>query len=655
MESFLLFVLLLIRAGINCHAHINHLCAPSTCGEIRNLSYPFRLKEDPKDCGDSRFELACEDNGPGPVLSLFAGRYHVKRINPPSNYGEVITGYMEVVDIGLQKSNCSSLPLHQLMPSNFSVEEHERYSIHYGTRVTILSCSKPVRHPLYIDTKPCIPINGSYAVISAMASDIEHFCTITTSIPAAEYLWEKRTELSRENRTISYNYIHNAMADGFNLSYWVWPLGKAAHFCFWGFGGQNHISFDYYNSSWGRALNDAMNIVPYAGFALAHFLTAKFIFGAPCVLILLVNKWMRRHQAVDANIEEFLRAHNNFLPIKYSYSDIKKITKNFKHKLGEGGYGSVYRGMLRSGNEVAVKILNKPKSNGQDFINEVATIGRIHHVNVVRLVGFCFHYSKPALIYDFMPNGSLDKHIFFKAGDNSLDNEKMYEISLGIARGIEYLHRGCDMQILHFDIKPHNILLNQSFTPKISDFGLARLYPTDHSIVSLTAARGTLGYMAPELFYRDIGGVSHKADVYSFGMMLMEMAGRRRNVNANAENSSQIYFPLWVYDQLGKEKDDEIIDETEEEREITRKMIIVALWCIQLSPNDRPSMSRILDMLEGEIDELQLPPKPLLYPIETPVDDVETEIEPESSSNFATISSSYWHEHNNKSAESCFV
>jgi len=152
---------------------------------------------------------------------------------------------MEVVDIGLQKSNCSSLPLHQLMPSNFSVEEHERYSIHYGTRVTILSCSKQVRHPLYIDTKPCIAINGSYAVINAMASDIEHFCTITTSIPAAEYLWEKRTELSRENRTISYNYIHNAMADGFNLSYWVWPLGKAAHFCFWGFGGQNHISFDY--------------------------------------------------------------------------------------------------------------------------------------------------------------------------------------------------------------------------------------------------------------------------------------------------------------------------------------------------------------------------------------------------------------------------
>ncbi|XP_039161039.1 rust resistance kinase Lr10-like [Eucalyptus grandis] len=234
----------------------------------------------------------------------------------------------------------------------------------------------------------------------------------------------------------------------------------------------------------------------------------------------------------------------------------------------------------------------------------------------------------------------------------------MYEISLGIARGIEYLHRGCDMQILHFDIKPHNILLDQSFTPKVSDFGLARLYPIDHSIITLTAARGTLGYMAPELFYKDIGGISYKADVYSFGMMLMEMAGRRRNVNANAKDSSQIYFPLWIYDQLGKEEELQMVDATKEETETTRKMIIIALWCIQLNPNDRPSMSRVVNMLEGEINELQVPPKPLLYPTETLVDYVETEIELEtlsSSSSVPTISSIYQYEHNNKIPQSCFV
>ncbi|KAL3725509.1 hypothetical protein ACJRO7_030526 [Eucalyptus globulus] len=390
----------------------------------------------------------------------------------------------------------------------------------------------------------------------------------------------------------------------------------------------------------------------------ANYVAAKFVLGVLCVSILLIYKWMRRHQAIDANIEEFLQAHNNFLPIRYSYLDIKKITKNFKYKLGEGGYGSIYRGILRSGSEVAVKILNKLESNSQDFISEVATIGRIHHVNVVQLVGFCFDYSKQALVYDFMPNGSLKKHISNKDGDDPFDYKKMYEISLGIARGIEYLHQGCDMQILHFDIKPHNILLDQSFTPKISDFGLARLYPTGHSIVSLTAARETLGYMAPELFYKDIGGISYKADVYSFGMMLMEMAGRRRNLNARAERSSQIYFPLWVYDQLGKEKEVEMVDVIEEERETTRKMIIVASWCIQLSPNDRLSMRKVLDMLEGDMVKLQLPPKSLLYPREAPIDDVNTDIELETvsaSSSASIISGGYQFYHDNEFTKSCIV
>ena len=250
--------------------------------------------------------------------------------------------------------------------------------------------------------------------------------------------------------------------------------------------------------------------------------------GILCMFAYLIYKFRRRHLSLDDSIEDFLQTQRNLQPIRYSYSEIKKITDGFKDKLGQGGFGSVYKGKLRSDCIVAVKMLVMSKTNGQDFINEVATIGRIHHVNVVRLVGFCVEGSKWALIYDFMPNGSLDKYIFPERKKSiPLSWERLYNIAIGVGRGIEYLHQGCDMQILHFDMKPHNILLDQTFTPKVSDFGLAKLYTANQSIVSLTAARGTLGYIAPELFYKNIGGVSYKADVYSFGMLLMEMMEKR--------------------------------------------------------------------------------------------------------------------------------
>ena len=137
----------------------------------------------------------------------------------------------------------------------------------------------------------------------------------------------------------------------------------------------------------------------------------RAVLGILCLLVYLIYKFERRHLSLDDGIEEFLHSHKNLQPIKYSYLELKKMTHNFKNKLGQGGFGSVYKGKLRSGRIVAVKMLVMSKANGQDFINEVATIGRIHHVNVVRLVGFCIQGSKWALVYDFMPNGSLDKFV----------------------------------------------------------------------------------------------------------------------------------------------------------------------------------------------------------------------------------------------------
>lgn len=316
----------------------------------------------------------------------------------------------------------------------------------------------------------------------------------------------------------------------------------------------------------------------------------------------------------DKKIEAFLKDNVFLAPKRYRHSDIKKITNSFQYKLGQGGYGDVYRGKLLDGRHVAVKILKKSQRNGEEFMNEVASISRTSHVNVVTLLGFCFEGHRRALIYEFVPNGSLEKFIFQeKAGHRQLEWETLYQIAVGIARGLQYLHRGCNTRILHFDIKPHNILLDADFCPKISDFGLAKLCPEKESAISMTGARGTAGYIAPEVFSRNFGRVSHKSDVYSYGMMILEMVGGRKNINVEVDRTSEIYFPHWIHDRI--ELDEElglqgIIDGDDQER--VRKMIIVSLWCIQTDPSNRPPMSRVVEMMEGNIDSLNIPPKPFL-------------------------------------------
>ncbi|CAL2265357.1 unnamed protein product [Prunus armeniaca] len=656
-------------------AHDNSDCTRS-CGNI-NISPPFRLKGDSKHCGNKSFQLSCEAKGNGTthraVLYLLSGKYYVQAIN----YNNFT---IRLVDAGVHKikDNYFSHPLYSLTPFNLSYYYSGPYyhisSGNYRTpsmSIIFLSCENPMNPSDFIvETAPCISGVNNYSASNSSFSNLTAYsyfikfpvwslssnnlgdsCKITLMVMVSP---------STEEHMTSCKGIYNEIAHGFELSWlghacsetcgsgescelnstgngiqclpkveevlpWydkvimsiIKIIGPGLHSMY------NHLHFKglfvpLYNSGLylGQLLGCAVAF-------LAIYLAAKFSFGFCCLTALVIYKWRRRHLSMYENIEDFLRSNNSLMPIRYSYSDIKKMARGFKDKLGEGGYGSVYKAKLRSGRLVAIKMLGKTKTNnGQDFINEVATIGRIHHVNVVRLIGFCVDGSKRALVYDFMPNGSLEKYIFSQQEAISLSCQKIFEIALGVAHGIEYLHRGCDMQILHFDIKPHNILLDENFTPKVSDFGLAKLYPLDNSIVSLTAARGTMGYIAPELFYKNIGGVSYKADVYSFGMLLMEMAGRRKNLNAGIEQSSQfsqIYFPTWVSDQLKAGKDIEIGDDaTDEEKKIIKKMMMVALWCIQMKPIERPSMNKVVVMLEGEIESLQMPPRPSLYPQQIP-------------------------------------
>ncbi|XP_066359942.1 LEAF RUST 10 DISEASE-RESISTANCEUS RECEPTOR-LIKE PROTEIN KINASE-like 2.1 [Miscanthus floridulus] len=344
-----------------------------------------------------------------------------------------------------------------------------------------------------------------------------------------------------------------------------------------------------------------LSILLVSLFILALFLARKY--G------LLSNK-----PKEEQMIKSFLQKNGNLRTIRYTYAEVKRMSMSFSIKLGQGGFGDVYRGNLSDSRQVAVKLLKDSKGDGEEFMNEVASISKTSHVNVVMLLGFCLEGSKRALVYEYMPNGSLERYAFNRNMNNQnlLNWEKLFDIAVGIARGLEYLHRGCNTRIVHFDIKPHNILLDHDFCPKISDFGLAKLCPNKESAISIAGARGTIGYIAPEVYSKQFGIVSSKSDVYSYGMMVLEMVGARdKNINnADSECSSQ-YFPQWIYEHL----DDYCISISKingETTEFMRKMIIVGLWCIQVAPTYRPTMTRVVEMLEQSTSNLELPPKVIL-------------------------------------------
>ncbi|KAL2479175.1 Protein kinase superfamily protein [Forsythia ovata] len=625
-EIFLLkclSALIIVQLLQTSSASHNIQCNSSACGKIPIISYPFRLKEDPKHCGDSSYELVCENNTAS--LYLNSNKYHVQAI-------DYLNFTIHLVDAALKNDSCS-FPQYSLFQVHLSNNyPYSTYNLNkpeilpkLNWPITFMSCPYPVNSSLFLETSHCdnrfYASNASYSstrrytyvkIGHLNVSDVRDMCSIDLIVMTS---WP-----FKDVNNISLSEIHGSLIYGFELSWYSVKISycknkKSCKLCHSG---------RYYWLCVHFPLKDIIfgwikTVLIFFVYGIVISIAARTLIGIPFMLGLLIYKLRRRNLSMFDVVESFLQSQNNLMPIRYSYSDIKKMTKGFREKLGEGGYGSVYKGKLRSGRDVAVKILGKNKANGQDFINEVATIGRIHHVNVVRLVGYSADMSKWALVYDFMPNGSLERYLSCQEGEtHSLSWEKKHAIAFGVARGIEYLHRGCDMRILHFDIKPHNILLDENFTPKVSDFGLAKSYPTGNSIVTITAVRGTIGYVAPELINRCIGAVSYKADVYSFGMLLMALVGLKRDWIENTEQSSH-YFPDWIYDRFNKGKDIEIGDADQydyEGRMITRKMTIVALWCIQMNPVDRPSMSKVVEMLESEAETLQIPPQPFQPPLQ---------------------------------------
>nr|ACM17541.1 S-domain receptor-like protein kinase [Oryza australiensis] len=296
----------------------------------------------------------------------------------------------------------------------------------------------------------------------------------------------------------------------------------------------------------------------------------------------------------------------------FRHTDLSHATKNFSEKLGSGGFGSVFKGVLSDSTTIAVKRLDGLHQGEKQFRAEVSSLGLIQHINLVKLIGFCYEGDKRLLVYEHMINGSLDAHLFHRNGA-VLDWSTRHQIAIGVARGLSYLHESCHECIIHCDIKPENILLEASFAPKIADFGMAAFVGRDFSRV-LTTFWGTKGYLAPE--WLSGVAITPKVDVYSFGMVLLEIISGRRNLSEayTSNNYHFDYFPVQAISKLHEGSVQNLLDPElhgDFNLEEAERVCKVACWCIQENEIDRPTMGEVVRFLEG-LQEVDMPPMPRL-------------------------------------------
>ncbi|PON98508.1 Serine/threonine protein kinase [Trema orientale] len=345
-------------------------------------------------------------------------------------------------------------------------------------------------------------------------------------------------------------------------------------------------------------------------------------FGAlGCGLVLLWYIFWRRRAAKKKEEEEYDDSIDGEFgetgPKRFTYRELSLATNNFSEegKLGQGGFGGVYKGLLSESNtEVAVKRVSKGSKQGKkEYISEVTIISRLRHRNLVQLIGWCHTQGEFLLVYEFLPNGSLDNHLF--GGKPTLTWTVRHRIALGLASSLLYLHEEWEQCVVHRDIKSSNVMLDSNFNAKLGDFGLARL--ADHELgLQTTVLAGTMGYMAPECI--TTGRASKESDVYSFGVVALEICCGRRPVERNAE-PSKVSLVEWVWDLYGKgqvlEAADKRLSMEFDERQM-ESLLVVGLWCCHPDPSFRPSIKQVVSILNFEAPLPNLPsklPKPMYF------------------------------------------
>ncbi|KAJ7553980.1 hypothetical protein O6H91_06G121000 [Diphasiastrum complanatum] len=341
----------------------------------------------------------------------------------------------------------------------------------------------------------------------------------------------------------------------------------------------------------------------------------KFKWRAPARSLLGKLGWKGKVDDEEADRDPERRLADLKLPSRYSYRDLSAATKGFSSKelIGSGGFGEVYKAHLsQDGSTVAVKkIFEHPEQGERQFLAEIAIIGRISHRNLVQLKGWCYEKGKMLLLYDYMPNGSLDRHLLGKS-EKVLQWHYRYDIVKGVAAGLFYLHEGWEKRIIHNDVKPSNVLLDADFNPRLSDFGLARLIEDSNLAKTITLA-GTLGFVAPELHYT--GKANEKSDVYSFGVLLLTVACGRPPLDDTLPDQETLLNWVWRMQEEGRLMDAADPKLAGDYNDIEMICLLqLGLICCYPDPDARPTMRYCNQVLHGDAPIPRLASsKPLLF------------------------------------------
>ncbi|KAJ1376667.1 putative serine/threonine-protein kinase [Sesbania bispinosa] len=330
-----------------------------------------------------------------------------------------------------------------------------------------------------------------------------------------------------------------------------------------------------------------------------------------CIIFYFYKKYTKRKTTTDLVTGHTNQDEDQASPL-FDIDTILAATNNFsiENKIGEGGFGPVYKGILPQGQEIAVKRLSKTSKQGiSEFMNEVGLVAKLQHRNLVSVLGGCTQGNERMLVYEYMPNGSLNHFIFDHIEGKFLQWRKRYQIIMGIARGLLYLHQDSKLTIIHRDLKTSNILLDSELNPKISDFGVAHIFEGNQSAVTTNKIVGTVGYMSPE--YAVDGILSLKSDVFSFGVIMLEILSGIRNHNFKHSNHHNLLGQAWTLWKEGRAVEfmDVNLDLTTIPSELLR-CLQIGLLCVQKFPEDRPDMSSVVFMLGNESIALSQPKKP---------------------------------------------